>query len=229
MPNEVLAKTVTRILRQPGVEKISFTLNALTVSGAQYGQVANAIDDGRITCELAASFEAAPGQLAPGTVIDAQYREKKNAMLFERQNFASTGLITEETSIVHEATHALFDLLTQKKGYRTLAIDDESAAFLAAALYIRRCGKNPKGWASFIDSPEYEALKLADQMIAAEADGQPFPLGPQTTQKLRDAVAKQYRFVRSADGTADDSGMKYVYDGVARCAAHGEQGRPVHR
>ena len=40
MTNQILAKTVLRILRQPGLSKIGFELGGLVVTGIRYAMVA---------------------------------------------------------------------------------------------------------------------------------------------------------------------------------------------
>src|SRR4030095_10804716 len=123
------------------------------------------IGDGTIACEAVDSFKPQVGGLAPGMVTSARYDIDANTMLFSREDFG-TSKVSEEITIVHEATHAIFDLFAKSKDDRTLSIDDESAAVLASALYIRLCDKNPGNFTMFIDGPEDEALKLADKMIA---------------------------------------------------------------
>ena len=60
-----LVATVLRILREPGIQKINFSLNAIIVKGQDYAPVAQAIADGRIQCQVAKQF-ASQGELARG-------------------------------------------------------------------------------------------------------------------------------------------------------------------
>ena len=224
MASQKLANTVTRILRQPGIWKIGFDLNGLCVTGQRFALVAKAIADGTIACESVDSFKPQVGGLAPGMVTAARYDIAANTMLFSREDYG-TFKVSEEISIVHEATHAIFDLFAKSKDDRTLSIDDESAAVLASALYIRLCGKSPGNFTMFIGGPEDEALKLADRMIAEtggfEKDKRTYFLKPQQIQKLRTAVAKDWNFVKKppeADGSVtDSSGTQYIYNGVVKC------------
>ena len=224
MASQKLANTVARILRQPGIWKIGFDLNGLCVTGQRFSLVAKAISDGTIACEAVDSFKPQVGGLAPGTVTVARYNSDANTMLFSREDYGTTK-VREEITIVHEATHAIFDLFAKSKDDRTLSIDDESAAVLASALYIRLCDKDPGNFTMLIDGPQDEALKLADRMIEEtggfEKDKRTYFLKPQQTQKLRTAVAQEWNFVKdppAPDGSySDRSGAKYIYDGVVKC------------
>lgn len=231
MTNQKLVQTVLRILRQPGVWKIGFDLAGLTVTGMRYSMVAKAIEDGKIECRAVDKFESqGKDALAPGMVTVATYKAELNAMLFSREDYGSK--ISEERVIFHEATHAIFDLFAKSSDDRTLAINDESAAVLAEALYLRCCDKNPGNFAMFIDGPQDEALKLADKMMAEtgdfERDKRTYFLKPPQTQKLRAAVAEDWHFTKyiGSDGyPTDATGTQYVYDGVVKCYScwvHGE-------
>jgi len=224
MTNQKLANTVLRILRQPGISKMGFELGGLVVTGVRYSMVAKAVEDGKIECQV---MDKLPSQgkdeLATGMVAVARYKAELNAMIFSREDYGSTK-VSEETTVVHEATHAIFDLFAKSQDDRTLAMNDESAAVLAEALYLRLCDKPPGSFAMFIDGPQDEALKLADRMMAEtgdfERDRRTYFLKPQQTQKLRDAVARDWNFtIRvEADGSVTNStGIQYIYDGVVKC------------
>ena len=224
MTNQKLAKTVTGILRQPGIWKIGFDMHGLTVTGMRYSMVAKAVEDGKIECHVVDQLRSQDkDHLAPGMVTVARYSAELNAMIFPRETYGSAK-VSEETVVVHEATHAIFDLFAKSSDDRTLAMSDESAAVLAEALYLRLCNKNPGNFTMFIDGPQDEAMKLADRMIAQTGnfnrDQRTYFLKPQQTQKLRDAVGKDWNFTIRAetDGSVTDStGVQYIYDGVVKC------------
>jgi hypothetical protein len=225
MTNQKLANTVLRILRQPGIWKMGFQLGGLVVTGMRYSMVAKAVADGSIECRAVDQFESqGRDALAPGMVTEARYKADLNAMLFSSENYGTTGKAREERTILHEATHAMFDLFANSQDERTLAIDDESAAVLAEALYIRLCDKDPGNFTMFIDGPQDEALKLADKMMAEtgdfERDRRTYSLRPEQTQKLRNAVAQDWHFTQymGSDGyLTDASGTQYIYNGVVKC------------
>jgi hypothetical protein len=224
MTNQTLAKTVVRILRQPGIAKMGFELGGLVVTGMRYSMVAKAVEDGMIECHV---MDKLPSQgkdeLAPGMVAVARYKAELNAMIFSREDYG-LAKVSEERTIVHEATHAIFDLFAKSKDDRTLAMNDESAAVLAEALYIELCDKPPGNFTMFIDGPQDEAMKLAKTMMAEtgnfDRDRRTYFLKPQQTQKLRDAVARDWNFTirEEKDGSITNStGVQYIYDGVVKC------------
>lgn len=224
MTNQTLAKTVTRILRQLGMWKINFELGGLIVTGQRYAMVAKAVEEGKIECRVVDKLPSqGKDELAPGMVSVARYKAELNAMIFSSENYGSAK-VSEEKTIVHEATHAMFDLFAKSQDDRTLAMNDESAAVLAEALYLRLCDKNVGNFAMFIDGPQDEALKLADRMMAEtgdfERDRRTYSLKPQQTQKLRDAVARDWNFtirVEKDGSVTNSTGVQYIYDGVVKC------------
>jgi hypothetical protein len=221
MTNPTLVATLTQILRQPCVMKINFQLNGLLVNGERFGRVAQAVSQGLIACELLADYPLPKDEIPKGGVIAAHYTTSHHVMLFERPDYAATGATSEEATIVHESTHAMFDLFAPGKNFTTLSIDDESCAVLAAALYVRLCDKRLGGFA--MEEAEAEALKLANTMIAEtngfETDKRTYVVTPDDAQWLRNAVAKQWGFIRTADksGITDKSTAVYVYGGVVKC------------
>lgn len=223
MTNQILANTVTRVLRQPGISKIGFDLAGLLVTGQRYSMVAQAVAEGRIECHAMDKMPSqGPGELAPGMVASARYSAGKNALMFEGESFGSK--VSEECTIVHEATHAIFDLFATSKNQRTLAMDDESAAVLAEALYLKLCNKPKGAFTMVIEGPHYEAWNLASEMMIETGDFisdlRTYRLKPDQTQTLRNAVAKDWNFTirKEKDGSiTDNRGAKYIYDGVVKC------------
>src|SRR5205085_6981538 len=134
-------------------------------------------------------------------------------------DYGSTGW--EERIIFHEATHAIFDLFATSTNDQTLAIEDESAAVLAEAHYVRLSPKHTGNMAMFVDGPGDRALKLVDQMMVKTGDFErvrgTYFLTPIETQPLRDAVAVDWHFVKYIDSNgipSDATNTKYIYDGV---------------
>jgi len=224
MTNETLASTTIRILRQPFVMKIGYDLHGLTVTGMRYLMVAKAIEDGKIECRIESSIKPkSDDELAPDTSIVAQYRASENAMIFPRENY---GLFSgsEERTIFHEATHAIFDVFAKSLDDRTLGIEDEAAAVLAEAHYVRLSPKPAGNFAMWIDGPQDKALKLVDKMMAETGDFErnkrTYFLQPPQTKELRDAVAQDWHFVKFIDAQGrptDSTGVQYIYDGVVKC------------
>ncbi|MGH7784740.1 MAG: hypothetical protein ACREO5_12975, partial [Candidatus Binatia bacterium] len=218
MTNQTLTNTVLSILRQPGIGQINFQLGALLVTGQKLAQVAQAIADGKIECLTVKELKAGPTGLAKGMVIEARYKEELNAMLFRDENYGTAA--GEDRTIVHEAVHAMFDLTAPGLNFKTLSIDDESAAVLTEALYIKLCGKPLGGFKMVVDGPQDEAWRLAGLMSLATDNfttgGGTFMLTPDQTEDLRKAVAVDWNFVKKPDkvgsGYTDDSTSQYVYN-----------------
>jgi hypothetical protein len=228
MTNRTLANTASRVLRHSGIWKIGFELNGLCVTGQRYAIVAKAIEEGKIACEAVDKFTLKPGQtLAPGTKIGALYDPDVNTIFFPREDYG-TSSVYEQTVILHEATHATFDLFANTNDDRVLAIDDESAAVLAQALYLRLCTDSDSTathrFSMMIDGPGELALKLADRMMSEtgdfEKDKRTYFLRAEQTLKLRAAVAQDWNLIKEVlpDGTVSDrTGVQSIYNGVVTC------------
>jgi hypothetical protein len=225
MTNPTLVRTALKILRNPEIWKIAFDLQGLCVTGVRYSMVAAAIEAGDISCETVAQFTPQPGQTLPqGSVIEAVYKPEANTMLFGSESYGTSNIF-EQTVILHEATHAIFDLYAKGTNDRVLAINDEAAATLAQALYMRLCGADRAvhRFSMFIDSAGDYAIKLADSMIAERGeDRRTYFLQPKQTEDLRAAVAQEWGFTKKYDadgkgGYTDSSGVLYTYNGVVKC------------
>ena len=227
MGNETLKKTVSRILRTPGMEKIGFKLGSLVVTGQKIGQVAQAIEAGRIECLKVGELKAeGPVGLPKGNVVEARYKEELNAMLFLDEAYGTRP--GEDRTVVHEAVHAAFDLLAPKQNFKTLAVDDEAAAVLTEAIYIKVCDRPLGGFKMVVDGPQDEAWKLAGLMSVATEDfakGDIYTLNPTQTDALRAAVAKDWGFIKVMDATGsgytDNSTAQYIYNGMVKCNIKG--------
>ncbi|WP_315832890.1 hypothetical protein [Bradyrhizobium prioriisuperbiae] len=212
MSNEVLKQTVRSVLCNPMLPLINFDLNGLRVTGLGYGNVRLAVESGRITCAVGVQQRAS---LPAGNVAAAQYDPQNNTFHFSRESFGSV-VRSEQAAIVHEATHAQFDLAGPKAGNYVLAIDDEAAAWLAGSLFARLCENNLGGTyvtgVMIPGSAELEALKLADRILAETQDlmkgPKPYRVRADAVAGLRAAVARDYNFL------GDHAGIKTVYDGV---------------
>lgn len=226
--NRALAATASGILRQPGLAMINFQFGGLTVNGPQFARVADAIDAGRIKCWTVREFQSqGADELAPGMIVNAQYQITPNAMLFSSDDFGLNP--GEDRTIVHEAVHAAVDLNAPiGKKTQTLSIDDEAAAVMAVAFYIRLCNKPIGAFMMDADGPEKPALELIDRL--ADTSGPtpvwrgPYVFSPEDMQPIRDGSAKKWNFNQfiGKDGHwTDNSGARYVYDGVPVCGKKG--------
>jgi len=226
--NQVLAKRAVEILRQSFVQKIGYDLHGLTVTGVRYSMVAKAIEDGSIECKVESDIQPdstddlanASGPMK--TIIEAQYRPSKNTMVFPSEDYGKNGW--EERTIFHEATHAIFDLFAKSKDDRTLSVEDETAAVLAEAHYVRLCPHSTGNFAMWVDGRGERALKVVDRMMQKtgdfERDRRTYFLQPAEYQSLKEAVAQDWKFIQYRDKQGyltDASRRQYIYDGVVSC------------
>ena len=160
-------------------------------------------------------------------VVNARYGIDSNAMLFSSEDFGTNP--GEDRTIVHEAVHAAFDLdAPVGRKTQTLSIDDEAAAVVAVAFYIRLCNKPVGGFLMDADGPEKPALELVDR-VADRRAGMPVWRGPyrfsmEDLKPIRDGAARKWNFnkFRDTDGSqVDNGGAQYVYDGIPVCGKKG--------
>src|SRR6185437_14920564 len=102
------------------------------------------------------------------TIIEAQYRPAQNVMVFPNEAYGAAGW--EERTIFHEATHAIFDLFATSSNDQRLAVEDETAAVLAEAHYVRLCPHPTGNFAMWVDGRGERALKVVDNMMAKTGD-----------------------------------------------------------
>jgi hypothetical protein len=206
MPNKVLAATVSKVLSHPAIWFINFEMNGLVVTGQRYRMVAQAVESGRITCEVGVGQSK---DIPSGSVTVALYDPDRDQFRFPYENFGAVGG-REKLTIVHEATHAVFDLFSAKET-RVLAIDDEAAACLSTAL-LSRISELSFGGGILIGSSTDEALKVADIILAETGDFQrdrrTYFVRPSTITKLRQAIAVDWNLLDGRAGIVD------IYNGV---------------
>jgi hypothetical protein len=248
MSNQTLKSTVLQILRQADLWKINFELHGLLVTGVRYSVIAAAVEQGSISCEAVSTFQVIPGhEPEAGMVVGAQYDIPKNTILFPSQDYGSLN-IYEKSVIVHEATHAIFDMFAKTSSDEVLGIYDETAAVLAQSLYLRHFtiqAKDSAEWEKLntnqiyaehrfsmtIDSSGDHGIKLANKLVAAGKvqNGRTYTVTDEESKELRAAVAKEWGFVKKigSDGyPSDRTGAKSVYDGVACPSCWGGPQRP---
>jgi len=144
---------VIRILRGHEAGRIRFTFplggGNFTVNRRTFARVAQAIVDNRIQVNVTTTFPAGVG---------AQYSGSTNTILtppvFGRW---------DEATIMHECTHAAFDLASTSVS----GMDEEAAAYVVGALYARMTGLRSSRW-----SPNHqEARAVVDHILHHYAVG----------------------------------------------------------
>lgn len=224
--NRTLVSKVGEVLARLGLMEIAFQLGRIEVTGAKLQQVAQAVATGRIKCWTVAEFNSqGRDDLVGGQKIEAEYRTTPNAMVFLRADYGNKP--SEEQTIVHEAVHAALDLSVARGRLATLSIEDEAAATLASAFYIKLCNPVEDGF-RMGGGGHAEALELAEQALIYPGNftvvkGRYMFTDPET-QALRYAVATARKFNKhiGSDGLpTDNSGAIYTYEGVPVCGKSG--------
>lgn len=119
-----LPLAVASIFEDSKNSNINFSIIGISIRPSHFVEVGKAIREGRITLEI-------DSKLAQG---DAVYFFKDNKMVLKSYDFNDLLLCA---LIIHEGVHAINDI---KKRSKIATIDDEVAAFVAQALYIRGHG-----------------------------------------------------------------------------------------
>lgn len=129
---EPLRQRVVRLLISPTVRRINFSIMTRRIQGSGFAQIAVRLDPmlrGRNRLDVTVATQAAN--------VGASYRTNVNHFSFPRANFGTTP--AEQMTIVHEATHALLDFTRSTNR----AIDDEAAAYIAGAMFMRYSMQDP--------------------------------------------------------------------------------------
>lgn len=119
-----LPLAVASIFEDSKNSNINFSIIGISIRPSHFVEVGKAIRESRITLEI-------DPKLAQG---DAVYFFKDNKMVLKSYDFNDLLLCA---LIIHEGVHAINDI---KKRSKIATIDDEVAAFVAQALYIRGHG-----------------------------------------------------------------------------------------
>lgn len=138
-----LARSVARILRDADLAQIRFELYGTQVSRQGFSQVACLIDSGDITVR--------PLGLARLRGDEGIYSLSLNVMTVDLREWT----VHEQSSIVHEAVHAMTDI--NSPGLMD-QVEHEAAAFVAGAWYYRiKTGGSERGRRS----------EVADRVVTA--------------------------------------------------------------
>ncbi len=118
-----LEDAIADLLRSDPVARIDFNLNGLQIDGAGFARVASLIAEGHIRVVI-------HGDLCAGAQYDPSY-DSPNTLTLRSAQLSDRYV---QAYAVHEATHALCDLV-RARGYVYV---EESAAFLAEVIFARR-------------------------------------------------------------------------------------------
>ena len=140
---------VLGLLRGPVAARIRFrfpfNFGTVTIAPASFERVARAIETGSVQLVVTNAFPAGVG----GQYISGTPNTLRVAPLLGR---------SQEGQVLHECTHAVFDLT------KTQVTDneDEAAAYVVNALYFRMTGLKPSRWNA---EPHATAGAVADALL----------------------------------------------------------------
>jgi hypothetical protein len=140
-----LADKVAAIFEGPRVARIDFRLGRLEVSPKRLRGVGKAIKKGDIKVEV-----------ATGTLLGAAYDPHDDTLMVPDDKLAS---VVSQAGVLHEGVHALVDMYKCKE---VTVLNDEAAAYLAEAIYLRAAHSWVNGGAA-----EMAIYDAADQIAKA--------------------------------------------------------------
>jgi hypothetical protein len=120
---------VAQVFDSARIDRIDFRLNGLEVSPKRLREVGKAIRAGKIKVKVSSS----------GKLLSASYHPHDNRLFVPTDQI---GAVMIQASIVHEGVHALVDLF---RATNLTVLDDEAAAYLAEAVYLRAAHTWVKG------------------------------------------------------------------------------------
>ncbi len=198
-----LRRNLISTLYSPPIRWINFDYQNRRISPIGFYLVANQIVANNINTQIDSSW---PDR-------SAKYDPNSNTITANSNDFG--GVYHDEKSVlVHEAAHAVLDVLFAGrviKGNRIVqaspmrALDDEAIGFLAGAFYLVSAGAAGSSQLA----PEREALKIARSKLKTKKQWtgtQTFGITPKEAQNMRTAVASDKRYKTTAKGFATHNG-----------------------
>jgi hypothetical protein len=140
-----LADTVAAIFEGPRVARIHFRLGRLEISPQRLRGVGKAIKKGDIKVEV-----------HTGKLLGAAYDPHDDTLMVPDDKLAS---VVSQAGVLHEGVHALVDMYKCKE---VTVLNDEAAAYLAEAIYLRAAHSWVNGGAA-----EMAIYNAADQIAKA--------------------------------------------------------------
>jgi hypothetical protein len=123
-PDELARKQVLAALRDPAVGRMNFGVGRVFIIAYDYERVAKAIESGIITVHV-------DSRLAPHM---AEYWSGQGSTALDKANsFAVPPGGSDESLLIHEATHAIFDIQNRP----SYTAESEGLAYVAQALFSR--------------------------------------------------------------------------------------------
>ena len=174
------------------MQKISFTGEAVTINGAGYGRVVDALLDHTITIKEVATL---PHD------FDAGYNPKKNLLLLKPTIDLSS--VRVKALVVHEMTHAQIDLMRLPASRGLHRTESEGLSYIAQLLYIF----NFDGDARNIPN-NFRFFRVAEA-IRRKISGSsrdPYDVSADDMRELRNAVGQDTHYLRIRGQLAESDG-----------------------
>ena len=170
---------------------INFAVAGISVTAHGLAEVGRAIRDGKIAVTLHRD-------------ANMSYDPKTNVMNFDSPNLTTT---KDRGGLIHEATHAVFDLAGFRK---LLKMESEQASYIAQCIYLRKNdirfqdGKKVKSDGSVGGIISSAAFPLADKIIAGGT------LDAADLKKLRTGIIKSDFY----EGITEKKYKWVTFDGI---------------
>jgi hypothetical protein len=193
---------IINLLRGPVVGRIRFTFpeggGKFTIDSGMYRRVADAIERGSIGVVPTTDPRLIPPE-AGATYFDHWV---PGGMIYIRPGYFGRSL---EGDVVHECTHAAFDL-DMLKGLT--ALTEEAAAYVAETLYYRMTNISQARWGSVIRDV---AVPVAERLLREyQAGNTPIPaVDPVVFHTLRAVIPLRPAYL----GRAASNGGSYLHNG----------------
>lgn len=202
--NEQAKAMVLGILKHEALANLDFKLNKRHVQPKMYKKVAQAIEAGQITVLFAPNF-VKPGSLGiylPEIKFDSgEVWYDVLALRFHDLGSTASEVFFRATSVIHECTHAGFDMLKLRKMSH---LEHEAGAYIAATIFLiatlkaqklfdaMRTPVNPIGKAAW----DIALLELADKKISKKQ-----------YNALYDAIGQDENYKAKAKQTSNNDGV----------------------
>ena len=180
----VLDLEIRALLRSPTIAPINFRFGTYVVNSHGFRELAECFSDRpqrhriRVTTNPAIVSRRASAAYDP-------VRDKLNV---RSEDVLATA--SGRGNVVHECTHAQFDL----RAYRTMALDEESCAFITKAWYLLNCGENIGDPVfDFADPVQDIALAFVARQSRAGRGSQVVATGAEMST-LRQTMRQDYRY-----------------------------------
>lgn len=132
-----LESTVTKVLRNHPAGKINFKIDTIAINRVQMEKVAKAVESGDIAVEADATGPKLGAAYSSWKTRRVEEGQKKLLGKITVKNEDVAKEVFGRAAIFHESVHALMDV----NGSKITMHNDEVAAYLADALYLRLSGR----------------------------------------------------------------------------------------